>query len=61
MPSARRSFDGKATTGLLNRRVFATQNRVVHVTGSQAEGERLVGVQFTGPRFQRFFPSESAA
>ena len=38
---------------------FATQGRVVHVSG--AEGEHLVGVQFTGPRFQRVFRSESAA
>jgi len=40
---------------------FATQGRVVHVGSSDAEGERLVGVQFTGPRFQRVFRSESAA
>ena len=39
---------------------FATQGRVVHVD-AQAEGEKLVGVQFTGPRFQRVFRSESAA
>jgi hypothetical protein len=40
---------------------FSTQGRVVHVCDSQAEGEKLVGVQFTGPRFQRVFRSESAA
>src|SRR5713226_9176037 len=40
---------------------FATQGRVVHVHDSPAQGEKLVGVQFTGPRFQRFFRSESAA
>jgi hypothetical protein len=40
---------------------FETQGRVVHVAGSQRDGERLVGVQFTGPRFQRVFRSESAA
>ena len=40
---------------------FATQGRVVHVADSQSEGEKLVGVQFTGPRFQRVFRSESAA
>ncbi len=39
---------------------FATKGRVVHVRDSQ-QGERLVGVQFTGPRFRRFFHSESAA
>ena len=39
---------------------FSTNGRVVHVY-SQANGERLVGVQFTGPRFQRVFRPESAA
>jgi PilZ domain len=40
---------------------FATQGRVVHVADSPSTGEKLVGVQFTGPRFQRVFRSESAA
>src|SRR6267378_2864081 len=40
---------------------FATQGRVVHVADSRSVGEKLVGVQFTGPRFQRVFRSESAA
>lgn len=40
---------------------FATSGRVVHVGDSQPDGERVVGVQFTGPRFQRVFRSESAA
>ncbi len=40
---------------------FATSGRVVHVGDSQSDGERLVGVQFTGPRFHRVFRSESAA
>jgi hypothetical protein len=40
---------------------FATQGRVVHVANAQNEGEHLIGVQFTGPRFQRVFRSESAA
>ncbi len=40
---------------------FATHGRVVHVGNSQSQGEKLVGVQFTGPRFQRVFRSESAA
>jgi PilZ domain len=40
---------------------FATYGRVVHVADSQQPGEHLVGVQFTGPRFQRVFRSESAA
>jgi PilZ domain-containing protein len=40
---------------------FATSGRVVHVAESHQPGELLVGVQFTGPRFQRVFRSESAA
>src|SRR6266480_5000304 len=40
---------------------FATRGRVVHIADSQSEGEKLIGVQFTGPRFQRVFRSESAA
>ena len=40
---------------------FSTRGRVVHVTQTVASGGRLVGVQFTGPRFQRMFRSESAA
>jgi hypothetical protein len=40
---------------------FATQGRVVHICNAQSEGEKLVGVQFIGPRFQRVFRSESAA
>src|SRR6266571_283865 len=40
---------------------FATQGRVVHVGDRHSQGEKLVGVQFIGPRFQRVFRSESAA
>ena len=40
---------------------FATSGRVVHVKDTQAEGGKLVGVQFTGPRFQRVFRSESGS
>jgi PilZ domain-containing protein len=40
---------------------FETQGRVVHVSPSQPDGERVVGVQFVGPRFQRMFRPESAA
>lgn len=40
---------------------FATYGRVVHVGAGQVEGEKVVGVQFIGPRFQRVFQSESAA
>jgi hypothetical protein len=45
----------------INESDFATQGRVVHVADSRSAGEKLVGVQFTGPRFQRVFRSESAA
>jgi hypothetical protein len=40
---------------------FETHGRVVHVGDAHTNGERVVGVQFTGPRFQRVFRSESAA
>ena len=40
---------------------FATYGRVVHVAAGQIAGEKIVGVQFIGPRFQRVFRSESAA
>lgn len=40
---------------------FATNGRVVHVRDAASLGEKFVGVQFTGPRFQRVFRSESAA
>lgn len=40
---------------------FSTRGRVVHVSPATGPGDRMVGVQFTGPRFQRVFRSESAA
>jgi hypothetical protein len=40
---------------------FATRGRVVHVAAAIGPGEKLVGVHFTGPRFQKLFRSESAA
>jgi hypothetical protein len=40
---------------------FETQGRVVHVTETLTDGERVVGVQFVGPRFQRMFRPETAA
>ena len=40
---------------------FETQGRVVHVTQTLTDGERVVGVQFVGPRFQRMFRPETAA
>jgi len=40
---------------------FETQGQVVHVSAPEVDGEKLVGVRFVGPRFQRVFRSESAA
>jgi PilZ domain len=40
---------------------FATRGQVVHVAAASGPGEHLVGVRFTGPRFQKVFRSESAA
>jgi len=39
---------------------FETQGRVVHISEGASAGEKVVGVQFVGPRFQRMFRSESA-
>ena len=51
----------RSTASRFNESDFATHGRVVHVCDSQSGKEKLVGVQFTGPRFQRVFRSESAA
>jgi hypothetical protein len=40
---------------------FSTRGRVVHVGQAEWDGERVIGVQFIGPRFQKMFRSESAA
>jgi len=40
---------------------FSTHGRVVHIAVASGPGERLVGVQFTGPRFQKVFRSEITA
>jgi len=40
---------------------FATRGRVIHVASAESRGEKIIGVQFTGPRFRRMFLSESAA
>lgn len=40
---------------------FATRGRVVHVAPGKGGHQRVVGVQFIGPRFQRVFRSESTA
>jgi hypothetical protein len=38
---------------------FATQGRVVHVSVETERDGRLVGVQFSGPRFNRVFRPEA--
>ena len=40
---------------------FATQGRVVHLMPGTQERELIVGVVFTGPRFNRMFVSESTS
>jgi PilZ domain len=39
---------------------FSTMGKVVHISESPTDGEKMVGVQFIGPRFQRVFRSESS-
>jgi hypothetical protein len=39
---------------------FETQGEVVHVSETLTDGDKVVGVRFTGPRFQRMFHPESA-
>jgi hypothetical protein len=38
---------------------FSTQGRVVHVKRGRTQYELVVGVEFTGPRFNRMFVSEA--
>ncbi|MGB7845732.1 MAG: PilZ domain-containing protein [Candidatus Acidiferrum sp.] len=40
---------------------FETQGLVVHVSEALTDGDKVVGVHFVGPRFQRMFRSENAA
>jgi len=37
---------------------FLTQGRIVHMKPGKSERELIVGVEFTGPRFNRVFVSE---
>jgi hypothetical protein len=39
--------------------VFSTQGRIVHLKPGRDQHELIVGVEFTGPRFNRIFVSES--
>jgi hypothetical protein len=64
-PARRNQIDRRNETD------FATRGRVVHIAhlgnGESADAspapsaEKIIGVQFTGPRFRRVFRSESAA
>jgi len=38
---------------------FFTQGRIVHVKPGRSQHELIVGVEFTGPRFNRIFVSEA--
>lgn len=38
---------------------FSTQGRIVHVKTGKSAQEKIVGVEFTGPRFNRMFVSET--
>jgi hypothetical protein len=38
---------------------FSTQGRIVHLKPGRDQHELIVGVEFTGPRFNRIFVSES--
>ncbi|HEY2352876.1 MAG TPA: hypothetical protein VGH83_10200 [Candidatus Acidoferrum sp.] len=49
------------TVARRNEADFATRGRVVHVGFRESTGHKIIGVQFTGPRFRRVFRSESAA
>jgi hypothetical protein len=40
---------------------FLTQGRVVHIKPRSDQHELIVGVEFTGPRFNRMFVSESTS
>jgi len=53
------AIGGRFAASRFNENDFATYGRVVHVE-SRSGKEKVVGVQFTGPRFQRLFRSESS-
>ena len=40
---------------------FFTRGRIVHTAPGRDRRERIVGVEFTGPRFHHVFTSESTA
>jgi hypothetical protein len=40
---------------------FSTEGRIVHLKRGRDEHELIVGVEFTGPRFNRIFVSEATS
>jgi hypothetical protein len=40
---------------------FSTRGRIVHLKRGRDEHESIVGVEFTGPRFNRMFVSEATS
>jgi hypothetical protein len=40
---------------------FSTLGRIVHMVPGKSDRESIVGVEFTGPRFNRIFVSESTS
>jgi hypothetical protein len=40
---------------------FSTHGRIVHIKRGSDEHELIVGVEFTGPRFNRMFVSEATS
>jgi c-di-GMP-binding flagellar brake protein YcgR len=40
---------------------FSTQGRIVHIVPGESERELIIGVEFTGPRFNHMFVSESTS
>ena len=39
---------------------FSTKGRIVHIKPGRTQHELIVGVEFTGPRFNRMFVSETS-
>jgi PilZ domain-containing protein len=50
-----------ATAGATNSTIAASANATADAGTVKTQPERLIGVQFTGPRFRRLFRSESLA
>ncbi len=50
-----------ARPGSAAEKDFATRGRVVHIVPVEGRLQRIVGVKFTGRRFQRIFRPETSA